>query len=201
MGYDDDFYKAYMDYLSEATVRQAHDWIFALSLTDPNFQNVVDFGCGKFNEFLRYARPKSYVGIDLNVSQEENSGRLIQADYRKIDNLTSLISPDTPLAFVSLFSTEITAPTEENYELYERIFTELPTIQSGLVSGFYYAGKTGQNPIKEAGDIVSYQTLERIEDVASDRFTERRIILPVPSQMFGEDVFEVWKFFARKEGN
>ncbi|NCN51545.1 hypothetical protein GW931_00875 [archaeon] len=45
---------------------------------------------------------------------------------------------------------------------------------------------------------MSYQTLENIEDVFSEVFSEMRTLLPVPSKMFGKDVFEVWKYFERK---
>lgn len=198
MGYDQDFYNAYKSYLAEPRVRAAHDSIFAFASLNPSFQNVVDFGCGAFNEFLVYAKPLKYVGIDVNVSPEEGKRRLIKADYRKIDNLKNIVNPDLPTAFVSLFSTEITAQIYKNYEFYEKVFRELTTIKSGLVSGFYYVSKKSRNPIEEAGGIVSYQTLENIEDFNSKIFNEKRVILPVPSKMFGEDVFEVWKFFDRK---
>lgn len=198
MGYDQNFYNAYRSYLCEPEVRKAHDWIFKTVSLNPSFQNVVDFGCGAFNEFFVHAKPRNYVGIDVHLQPEAGTRRLIQADYRKTANLTELILPDLPTAFVSLFSTEITVPSKENYAFYEEIFKELLTIQSGLVSGFYYASKKGQNPTGETGGIVSYQTLEHIEDISSRMFSEKRIILPVPSKMFGLDVFEVWKFFDRK---
>ncbi len=198
MGYDKDFYNAYRGYLAEPRVRTAHDLIFAFASLNPSFQNVVDFGCGAFNEFLVYAKPHKYMGVDVNVSSEEGKRRLIRADYRKIDDLANMVNPDLPTAFVSLFSTEITAPTYKNYEFYEKVFRELSTIKSGLVSGFYYVSKKSHNPIKEAGGIVSYQTLENIEDFNSKIFNEMRVTLPVPSKMFGKDVFEVWKFFDRK---
>jgi hypothetical protein len=163
------------------------------------FQNVVDFGCGRFKEFLVYAKPEEYTGIDINISQDYlNPICFIKADYRKIKKFSDFISPNIT-SFVSLFSTEITAPREDNYKFYERIFNELPSIQLGLVSGFYYSGRKNQNPIVETGGVVSFQTLDNVEDVTSDIFTEKRVILPVPSEMFGKDVFEVWKFFARKD--
>ena len=199
MGYDENFYNAYKAYLKEPAVREAHDSIFAIACLNSNFKDVVDFGCGAFNEFLVHAKPREYVGIDVNVSPEDGERkRLIAANYRKIENLADVVQPNWPTAFVSLFSTEITAPTAENYKLYEKIFRELPTVLSGLVSGFYYVSKKNQNPIGEAGGLMSYQTLENIEDVKSDVFKERRIILPVPSKMFGADVFEIWKFFSKK---
>jgi hypothetical protein len=199
MAYDDNFYNAYKAYLIEPAVRKAHNHIFEIANLDKNFKDVVDFGCGAFNEFFVYVKPLEYVGLDVNVSPEEGeSRRLIPADYRKSEDLISIIQPNWPTAFVSLFSTEITAPHAENYALYEKIFNQLPTIKAGLVSGFYYENRKNQNPVGEAGELMSYQTLESIEDVKSKVFEEERIILPVPSNMFGADVFEVWKFFARK---
>jgi len=198
MVYDQSFYQAYKSYLAEATVRRAHDWLLKIASDNPDFKNVVDFGCGEFNEFLVHGRPEKYIGVDVNVSSQDTKQRVIHADYRNAANLAKLIQPDAPTAFVSLFSTEITAPFEDNYCFYERIFRDIPTIRSGLVSGFYYESKKGQNPIGETGGIQSYQTLENIEDVSSDTFEERRVILPVPSAMFGQDVFEIWKFFEKR---
>ena len=198
MGYDKDFYLMYQDYLTEPNVRASHNWIFAIAKLNSNFQNVVDFGCGAFNEFSVYGKPQSYLGIDINAAPEANR-KLVKADYRNAGNLTELIGHKSfHTAFVSLFSTEITAYKQENYKFYERVFKELSTINSGLVSGFYYANKKDINPLGETGGLLSYQTLENPEDISSSLFTEKRIILPVPSKMFGQDVFEVWKFFDRK---
>ena len=196
MGYDKDFYNAYKAYLSEFTVREAHDYIFRITSLNPHFRNVVDFGCGMFNEFFEFAKSDKYLGIDINISESAPNKILIETDYRKINNLE--ITKHSPTAFVSLFSSEITASKEENYAFYEKVFKEIPSIKFGLVSGFYYVSKKGQNPIGEPGGLLSYQTLEVNEDVHSDVFTETRIILPVPSKLFGEDVFEVWKFFKRR---
>ncbi len=198
MGYNLDFYNAYKSYLDEPKVRKAHDWIFNIASLNPNFRNVVDFGCGMFNEFFVHAKPRKYVGIDVQILSQEDERRLIQADYRHIHDLMGLIFPALPTAFVSLFSTEITAPLKENYVFYEKVFKDVHSITSGLVSGFYYVSKKDQNPIEETGGIVSYQALENIDYVPSEVFSEKRIILPVPSKMFGLDVFEVWKFFDRK---
>ncbi len=198
MGYDQNFYQAYKSYLIESTVRKAHDWIFRIASENSDFKNVIDFGCGEFNEFLVYGKPEKYIGIDINGSSQNTERKVIPADYRNTTNLAKLIQPNAPTAFVSLFSTEITAPFKDNYSFYERVFREIPTIHSGLVSGFYYVSKKGYNPIGETGGIKSYQTLENIEEVHSDIFEEKRIILPVPSKMFGQDVFEIWKFFEKR---
>jgi len=204
MGYDQDFYNAYKAYLQEPEVRRAHDFVFKITSLNPNFRNVVDFGCGLFNEFYEFAKPFEYIGVDVNMSESKKNKVLVKADYRKTDDLHSLLRTNlpgiyySPGAFVSLFSTEITAPTDENYKFYNGVFRKIPAIKSGLVSGFYYTSKKHQNPIFETGGVISYQTLENIEEVHSDVFSESRVVLPVPSEMFGKDVFEVWKFFERK---
>jgi hypothetical protein len=196
MPYNDDFYRAYEQYLSEPAVRAAHDWIFALARAYPAFDSVVDLGCGQFNEFFVHAKPASYLGIDTTAEPGANGRRVVTGDYRNTP-LPALIGDFKPTALVSLFSSEITAPAEENYKLYERIFRELP-IQAALVSGFFYANSMNVNPIGETGGILSYQTLESPESVKNDLFTEKRIILPVPSKMFGQDVYEVWKLLERR---
>lgn len=198
MTYDNEFYKMYREYLREKTVRNAHNWIFKIVMQNPDFQNVVDLGCG-LSEFLTYANPKEYIGIDVNAetTSKKHEKRTVKGDYRK-GNLEELVSPSNPTAFISLFSVEIIAPKEANYKLYKEIFENFPSIKSGLVSGFYYVSKKDKNPIGETGGIQSYQTLENPEDVISNVFSEKRIILPVPSKMFGSDVYEVWKFLERK---
>ncbi|NCN51544.1 hypothetical protein GW931_00870 [archaeon] len=67
--------------------------------------------------------------------------RFINADYWSSGNLQKLINPSKPTSFVSLFSSEIIAPFEENYKFYERIFKEIPSVNGGLVSGFFYKNK------------------------------------------------------------
>jgi hypothetical protein len=188
MPYDDEFYQRYEEYLQEPVVRAAHDWVFDIAMSNPAFQDVVDFGCGRSREFRLYARHRSYTGVDLDDTAR------VRLDYRGMD-LAQLHPGIT--AFVSLFSTEITAPPLENCRFYERVFQEMPHIQAGLVAGFYYDGKRNTNPVVETGGIISYQTLELPSEVSSLYFSEKRIVMHVPSRMFGQDVYEVWKFFKR----
>ena len=93
-------------------------------------------GCA-LGEFYNYTNPEKYVGIDINVLPD-GKRKILQGDYRKVENFGELLKDYNPTAFVSLFSTEITAPAVENHTLYEKIFQEVSSIQSGLVSGFYY---------------------------------------------------------------
>lgn len=199
MAYDQSFYNAYADYLKERSVRRAHDRVLAFSRQLPAFRNVVDLGCGQFNEFQRFRRPRRYVGVDVNVTPRRTAARrLIEGDYRNLDLVGEAVREHGATAFVSLFSSEITAATAVNYRFYEQLFAAFPSIQAGLVSGFYYFNSKDKNPIGEAGGIMSFQTLEPIEDVLSTAFHETRVVLPAPSQMFGADVIEVWKLFERK---
>lgn len=187
--YNEAFYRRYHDYLEEPSVREAHNWIFQMVASDRAFEKVVDLGCGTSKEFQRYAKPFFYFGVDNQAPGAH------KADYRK-DDLVVLLGSFTPTAFVSLFSTEITAPADSNYDFYDYLFSESAwDIEAGLVSGFFYASKRDQPMIwEECGS--GYQTIDEITN--HNLYTERRIIMPVPSVLFGNDVFEVWKFFRRR---
>jgi hypothetical protein len=191
MSYDNTFYQLYQNYLEEHSVRDSHDWMFGVIYHLLHPGDVLDLGCGHSMEFFHYGSyMRGYKGIDLNAEIPN-----IRADYRTFDFSDEQFNDIT--FFISLFSSEITAPHQENYKLYERIFKELPNLRNAVVSGFYYPSKKNENPIGEAGGLVSYQTLERIEDVESKIFSEKRIVMPVPSKLFGPDVVEVWKILQR----
>ena len=189
--YNKQFYEQYSTYLYEPSVRKSHDWVLNVLKFDGAFDYVLDLGSG-VGEFKKFYKPKGYLGVDANCEESFNTRK---ANYRTCDFKKELRGYK-PTSFVSLFSTEITAPTAENYMLYEKLFSELKII-SGLVSGFYYASKKLENIVQETAGITSYQCLENLEDVRSELFTEKRIILPVPSKMFGSDVVEVWKLLTK----
>jgi hypothetical protein len=217
--YDTGFFDAYKRYLDEQVVRERHT--FALdALGAFRFRHVLDLGCGT-QEYVRRrvehnrtwkadwmerifgnSDPFTYVPVDRVPMSGKYTGNdyvIIGLDYRKelqlLRNFPNLVGE--PDAFISLFSTEITAPAHENYEYYTRLFQLFPSIRHGLVSGFYYANRKNTNPVEEAGNIVSWQTLEPIEHVVLDVYDERRLTMHVPSEMFGDDVYEVWKLFTR----
>lgn len=210
--YGQDFYKRYAEYLEEPVVREAHGWVVGAlcapcgALRD----RVLDLGCGKSREFLRHCEPVAYFGMDINAETPEPSRdshyRLVvrhsaRCDYRTFlddPDVLRLVGPFRPRAFVSLFSSEIMDAPEQNYRFYDRLFTEFPRITRGLVSGFYYASRKHQALVEEAGGVRSYQTLEPMESVRSEVFEERRVTVHVPSKMFGDDVYEVWKLFLRR---
>lgn len=200
MSYDTEFYKAYERYLAEPSVREAHDWaISSLNMSLPFNVSCIDFGCGQSLEYHRYNGPNPYMGIDENVNIKTDRCwiRFIKADYRTMD-LSLLISFNAHI-FVSLFSSEITNHYLDNYKFYKRVFHEIPSLKVGLVSGFYYGHKKNKAIVEEVGNIASYQTLEALDDVQNLIFDEKRIVMHVPSHLFGDDVYEVWKLFTRIE--
>ncbi|MEK7567214.1 MAG: hypothetical protein AAB527_03730, partial [Patescibacteria group bacterium] len=84
MAYDEKFYKMYLKYLAEKTVRENHDRMFDLffKLTQSAFLKVMDLGCG-LGEYETYGRYDDYAGVDLN-----NTGRVknfVKADYHDKD--------------------------------------------------------------------------------------------------------------------
>jgi len=196
MPYDENFYQMYRAYLKESVVRRNHDHVCSLfaSLLLPDSPRVMDLGCG-IGEYATYDRRHiEYIGIDLN-----NTGSVvpfIQADYLKLDFGNLL--PFVPNAFISLFSIECFHTAESKHAFYNRLFSAFPTVMCGLVGGFFYESRRNQETVSEAGEIISYQTIEDPSLHISPLFTELRIHLRTPSQMFGDDVVEVWKLFVRR---
>lgn len=198
-GYNDDFYKLYADYLEEPTVRAAHGWIFAIAGENSDFDRVIDFGCGRHCEFREHFRPTSYLGIDVNA--DEQQAYTLQSDYRALDLTTKFNQEFFGYydSFVSLFSSEITDWIWMNVAFYDRVFDCLPNIKSALVSGFYYSDQLHKGTVHEAGDIISYQSVDRPHCMKGRHFSVKEIVLPVPSKLFGDKVWEVWRFLERKE--
>lgn len=196
MPYDENFYRIYSEYLRESIVRKHHDHVFTLfaALLLPDSPRVIDLGCG-LGEYTMYdSRHAAYAGIDLN-----NTGRIdhfIQADYTALD--FGHLLPFSPNAFISLFSIECCHPVEKKYDFYNQLFSVFPTIRCGIAGGFFYESRRGKETVSETGEIISYQTIEDPSLHISGLFTELRIHLHTPSQMFGNDVVEVWKLFVRK---
>jgi hypothetical protein len=204
--YDPEFYRKYAAYVEEPTVRQAHDQMLQMLASGPEFDKVIDLGCGQSMEFDQCWCPQVYLGIDANAipefTSDERIRNVITADYLKDHDLTKIITKTGYhyTAFVSLFSSECIQPYLNAYLFYMRLFQTYPHITKGLVSGFYYADQKDRNPITEAGGISSYQTLESIEDIPTSlmtNFRETRVMTRVPSQLFGPNVVEVWKLFER----
>ena len=202
MPYDAKFYETYQEYLKEPTVRKNHDNVFKLfaHLMFTDAPHVIDLGCGT-GEYLTYDFCHAeYCGIDFNNASGFIHPYFIQADYKTLNFMDQV--PFRPNAFISLFSTELFLSDRAKYTFYERIFRELPCIRFGMVSGFFYESKRRKKILKELEgtdkEITSRQTIEHPSRYISDYFTEMRIHMHTPSQMFGPDVVEVWKIFVRK---
>ncbi|MBI2121623.1 MAG: class I SAM-dependent methyltransferase [Candidatus Sungbacteria bacterium] len=200
MPYDEKFFEAYREYLKEPIVRKNHDHVFRifayLMLTE--IPHVMDLGCG-IGEYAMYdPYHMKYVGIDLH--NPEGIKPFIQTDYTALDFMGK--TPFRPNAFISLFSTELFLSDRAKYAFYERIFRELLHIRFGMVSGFFYESRRRQKILKELEgtdkEVTSRQTIEHPSRYISDHFTEMRIHMHTPSQMFGQDVVEVWKIFVRR---
>ena len=209
MAYNSHFYRMYANYLRELAVIKAHQKafdVFSLLMPAHTPTNVVDLGCG-LGEYGSHGYYTNYVGLDKQpeLQQEERWVKLppyekfLVSDYTTLDfvDQLSFVSFE-PTAFISLFSIEACLPLAERYALYTKMFSTFPTIQHALVSGFYYASKAGEETVSETGDITSYQTVESLESVKNDTFSEMRLTMHVPSEMFGPDVYEVWKILTRK---
>ncbi len=195
MAYNKDFYQLYKNYLKEPTVRKNHDYIFGCfgNIPGQNGLRVMDLGCG-LGEYHIFGRYTDYVGIDLNNTGEIHN--FMSADYHDLGFVSELSFE--PNAFVSLFSIECCNPAETKYALYNKLFEALPSLQFGLAGGFFYENKRGQETVGETGGIVSWQTIEDQSRFISPRFSEFRAHIYTPSEMFGKDVVEVWKFLIRR---
>lgn len=199
MPYDASFYDAYEAYLLEKAVRANHDMMFkhwsGLAKTP---LHVIDLGCG-IGEYGRYGKAENYLGIDVvNSGRVENFRVADYSDPILLARALTDLDPQ-PNAFVSLFSCEPVYPVQRRYEIYEGIFNALPSIQRGLVSGFFYRDRRDQERVKEKGGVTSFQTIEKITQHVSRVFSEFRLTIHTPSKMFGPEVIEVWKFLARRQ--
>lgn len=195
MAYDKQFFEMYCEYLAEKTVRLNHNRIFGhfWAFTQMEALYVADLGCG-LGEYSLRGWYKDYAGIDLNNAGDIRN--FVQADYHDLGFVGRL--PFRPNAFVSLFSIECCHPAVKKYALYEKIFTETPSIDYGLAGGFFYESRRGLETVEEAGGNTSYQTVEDPSKHISERFDELRLHIRTPSKMFGEDVIEVWKILSRR---
>lgn len=198
MGYEDKtFWEKYWDYLHEPVVRRNHDQAFKMFAEKANLPEqlrVVDLGCGlmEYGWFDRHHF--GYAGVDVKKSATAPY-TFIEADYATMD-YSQL--PFEPNAFVSLFSIECCNPPDKKYMIYRRLFEQIPNLKFGLAGGFFYESKRDQPTVTEVGGLVSHQTIEDPKFYGSILFSEHRFVMRTPSKMFGNDVVEVWKFFARK---
>jgi len=203
MAYDEAFFTAYRAYLQETLVRKNHrrafDHLIGLMTDGPidYAPRVVDLGCGT-GEFYERGYHRDYVGIDLNPRIAWQGAKVIKASSVDVDAWSKQL-PFEPNTFVSVFSIEPMRGAYYRYELYDRLFRELPSLQFGMSAGFYYDNeRMGDRKVSEAGGIVSWQTNQLLgKDGDRSLYNEEWLTMRTPSQMFGPDVVEVWKFFSR----
>lgn len=194
MPYDEAFFDAYRSELATDPIRRIHNEMFG-TFIDLCFGNqyILDLGCGtcEFYKYTRHERKiKQYHGIDLNHREPDSSVTL--GSYKSFP----IHCPFKPTAFISVFSTELTMTVEKRYAFYKQMFAEFPTINYGMVSGFYYLD-TPDDEVVESHGLLSYQTIEDAKNVRNDVFRELRAYVHAPSKIFGPYVIEVWKFFMR----
>jgi hypothetical protein len=212
--YGSDFYTAYAEQIKEPRVRKVHDRLFEMTnhvgptLADRSaFDRVLDLGCGQSNEFYTYGGGggSCYVGVDLHpLPLTKLGGRLstaltVQGDFNDVDLSVHLVEEHKLTAIVSLYGIENNGPCEQNYALYRSLFQRTP-IRSILTVGFYY-GRAPHDEIfvEDIGFEVyqSVQPLEKTKSLSDGLFDEIRIEASCPSNLFGEDVIEVWKLLTR----
>jgi len=183
--------------LAETGVRRAHDRALRFFTMVAGVPRVVDLGCGRSQEFRQHGIWESYVGFDENASSNPSEPQDPRpGNYRDPAFLAELEGKPIT-AFVSLFSTEITASAAQNTEYYQELFRRIDGLRWGLVSGFYYRSSKNVNPIEETGGLVPWQTLHALEDQQVPEYREMRLVEEVPSRLFGPEVTEVWRIFER----
>lgn len=204
--YSKNFYDIYREHLSEPIVRHTHDTMF--NLFDRLFPyyagdvRVIDFGCGTCEFDKHHINHTNYLGIDNSPEAGTDlrpKSQLVFEDF--LENGWHKSLDFNPTAFVALFSTEISLPTQSRYDFYKKVFLDFPSIQIGMVSGFYYDDKRFEPIVGEksnAGTFTVYQTIEQQALVQNNIFEELRCYKNVPSKLWGEQLVEVWKFFIRK---
>lgn len=195
---NDEFWAAYAAYVDE--VAPLHQRAIEHLLRSQQCRIgscLLDLGCGRINEAARLFVMDTYIDIDADPA---NNPAHEPVDYRDMTALTRVLRRcSRPDAFCSLFSTELTAPASTNNDYYQQLFDTFPTLQRGIVSGFYYDDSRRNDPVvEEAGGLRSFQSIGLLADDRFCSFTETRLQLRVPSKLFGRDVVEVWRLLERK---
>lgn len=205
MSYSDEkFWKQYKKYIDESFNRHKN----VISLFEPlifddhhiyqGCANIIDLGCGRFKEARDLIGNSTYLGVDTEPANIAGLNRSYRTDYRNIDLIIKLANEAKSDIFTSLFSMELTDTQIANYNYYDRLFEECPSIRCGVVAGIYYGNKREDQVVHETGDVTSFQSTLDIVDTNPKNFIEYRLQCKAPSKMFGGDVVEVWKLFTRK---
>jgi hypothetical protein len=195
MPFNEEFYKKYRSYLLEPAIRHAHNLMFESfhRICGGTPLRIIDLGCGT-SEFRTHSYVSQYKGVDLYPLDDH----IIVADFtRTPPDALAKMCEFRPNAFISLFASEPLLEDRKRYELYEQVFRQIPSLHFGMVSGFFYRNRSYYHSVEESGGIRSFQTIEKQSDVMNSMFTEFRSYIDAPSEFFGKDVVEVWKFFRR----
>lgn len=190
---NDDFWARYHDYAEDSSEAHLTAFYAVYSATNPYGKgSAFDIGCGVVQLMRKVLHNKTYVGFDQHAY--ESRPDLVQVDYttdagrKTIADFARVLEPDV---IVSAFSTEIMLPERDRLELYDWLLTLAPQV---VASGFYYDDdRRERERVQETHDLWSYQTLL---DTPLQPY-ERRFVQRNPSKLFGPDVVEVWRGFAR----
>jgi hypothetical protein len=165
----------------------------------------IDFGCGECCEGAQLLVPEHYIGVDqvpgLPDVREPRTALRLSHDYRgQLDTIADAVHVDgrLPDTFCSLFSIEITADASTNDALYRKIFEKFPSIEYGIVAGFYYSDRRSMRLVEEPGGLLSHQTVHDLVPHDHPVYSEERHLIRNPSKLFGPHVVEVWRKLTRK---
>jgi len=196
-----EFWDLYFEYAKKS--RPTHKRAISSLLQGNHPASVVDLGCGQTCSAFHLLTPREYHAIDLETpervpSHPEGKSLYLCADYREdLQSVSEYLKTHQIEFFCSLFSVECTSSISDNALYYQNLFEMVPCLKRGVVSGFYYSGRKDQEMVAEVGGLTSYQTIGDLVD--SELFSETRVLLRNPSEMFGQDVVEVWRYFERNE--
>lgn len=153
-----------------------------------SYCDVLDLGCGRLRFGKRFCWGH-YTGVDLDPQAGSGLQAFIQGDFNTFNYEAFFSKRDKTLA-VSLFATELycAQPTK----LYRKI------LDAGAVAivaaGVRYGGTKVDDPVGEPGARVWQTSLEQFHP----ELDETIITKHVPSKMFGQNVWEVWRVIKRK---
>jgi len=201
MSYSDPgFWEAYEQYLKGAMPihQKTVDMLVGDVVGEFDIEVLFDLGCGLFREAETIIPwETSYKGFDQVLPE----GHPYRLDYRAEEGvfvnpqLIEYMNQDKADTFCSFFSSECTESFVVNHSMYREIFKQVPTMQWGIVSGFYYSNRIHEYCVEEAGGIRSWQSNQDL--YGGDFFKETRVLIRNPSIMFGDDVVEVWRLLER----
>lgn len=210
MSYQDkEFWAKYVAYQEETFKQHKAYYDACVSVGSvPQFADYLDLGCGPTGHAQRLIKHQNqYVGIDRVIPNSKPSSdryAYVRGDYldaRDLNSAVSLFENDevnNPRVGVSFFSTEVAINPIKSIQLYRYLFEN--HVDYMIVSGFYYGERYQADKVTEAGGLESWQSVRmprKLEDPVEYRETFR-ITAHTPSELFGDDVYEVWRVLESK---